>query len=63
MEQLPKPPERNGTIRIGWAGSYTHKDKLLESKEVVHRLYDKYKGKIKVKADGKVNEFSYTFSA
>lgn len=33
---------KNKGIRIGWAGGQQHKDKLIESKEVVHRLYDRY---------------------
>lgn len=37
-----KHPERHNDIRIGWAGGSVHKPKLLEAKDTVHDLYDKY---------------------
>ncbi|MBD3304145.1 glycosyltransferase [Candidatus Woesearchaeota archaeon] len=37
-----KHEERHNDIRIGWAGGSVHKPKLLESKSMVHDLYDKY---------------------
>ncbi|MBW3005062.1 glycosyltransferase family 4 protein [Candidatus Woesearchaeota archaeon] len=37
-----KRPERHNDIRIGWAGGSVHKPKLLDAKDMVHDLYDKY---------------------
>jgi len=46
IKKKERKKTKNDNIRIGWAGGPVHMDKLLDSKELIHRLYDKYQNKI-----------------